>query len=57
MHETLTRSSLGNITIGGKVNLEKAMLANGRFGGSFITGHIDGMGIICLGVVVRGSLD
>ncbi len=46
MHETLARSSLGNLAIGTKVNIERAMAANGRYGGHFVTGHIDGTGTI-----------
>lgn len=46
MNETLRRSSLGSLTIGSKVNLERAMAANGRFGGHIISGHIDGTGTI-----------
>ena len=46
MHETLRRSSLGKLTIGGSVNLERAMPANGRFGGHIVAGHIDGTGTI-----------
>lgn len=46
MHETLNRSSLGNLTVGSHVNLERAMAANGRFGGHIVSGHIDGTGTI-----------
>lgn len=46
MNETLSRSSLGQLTIGSKVNLERAMPANGRFGGHIVSGHIDGTGSI-----------
>lgn len=46
MQETLSRTSLSNLKDGGKVNLERAMLMNGRFGGHIVTGHIDGTGII-----------
>ena len=46
MHETLRRSSLGSLTSGSRVNLERAMAANGRFGGHIVSGHIDGMGQI-----------
>lgn len=46
MHETLTRSSLGNLRTGSRVNLERAMAANGRFGGHIVSGHIDGTGTI-----------
>lgn len=46
MHETLRRSSLGNLKKGDYVNLERAMAADGRFGGHIVSGHIDGTGII-----------
>ncbi len=46
MAETLRRSSLGNLTNGSKVNMERAMAANGRFGGHIVSGHIDGTGEI-----------
>lgn len=46
MHETLKRSSLGSLVVGGKVNLERAMAANGRFGGHIVAGHIDDIGTI-----------
>lgn len=46
MHETLQRSSLGQLKQGGKVNMERAMPANGRFGGHIVSGHIDGVGTI-----------
>lgn len=41
MHETLDRSSLGSLFVGSKVNLERAMPANGRFGGHIVAGHAD----------------
>ena len=44
--ETLQRSSLGSLSIGSSVNLERAMAANGRFGGHIVSGHIDGTGTI-----------
>ena len=46
MNETLSRSSLGNLKVGSYVNLERAMSANGRFGGHIVSGHIDGVGTI-----------
>ena len=46
MHETLNRSSLGSLQKGSFVNLERAMAANGRFGGHIVSGHIDGVGKI-----------
>lgn len=46
MSETLSRSSLGNLKVGSSVNLERAMAANGRFGGHIVSGHIDGVGSI-----------
>ena len=44
--ETLRRSTLGRFQSGRKVNLERAMRADGRFGGHFVQGHIDGVGRI-----------
>jgi len=46
MHETLNRSTIINLKTGSHVNLERAMPANGRFGGHIVSGHIDGIGII-----------
>ncbi len=46
MAETLRRSSLGSLKTGSKVNLERAMAANGRFGGHIVSGHIDGTGTV-----------
>lgn len=46
MAETLRRSSLGNLQQGSQVNLERAMAADGRFGGHIVSGHIDGTGRI-----------
>jgi len=46
MSETLSRSSLGSLSAGSSVNLERAMAANGRFGGHIVSGHIDGTGVI-----------
>ena len=46
MAETLRRSSLGSLSKGDYVNLERAMAADGRFGGHIVSGHIDGMGTI-----------
>ncbi|MCI8424005.1 MAG: riboflavin synthase [Lawsonibacter sp.] len=46
MHETLRRSALGELAPGSPVNLERAMAANGRFGGHIVSGHIDGVGLI-----------
>lgn len=46
MHETLNRSSLAKLLPGSHVNLERAMPANGRFGGHIVSGHVDGIGKI-----------
>ncbi|MER2026382.1 MAG: riboflavin synthase [Lachnospiraceae bacterium] len=46
MAETIRRTSLGNCQPGDKVNLERAMAADGRFGGHIVAGHIDGVGTI-----------
>lgn len=46
MPETFSATSLSSLEIGSKVNLERAMAAKGRFGGHFVTGHVDGVGTI-----------
>ncbi|MCD8192285.1 MAG: riboflavin synthase [Oscillospiraceae bacterium] len=46
MPETLRRSNLGSLRAGDKVDLERAMPADGRFGGHIVSGHIDGVGFI-----------
>uniref|UniRef100_UPI0006D2A79B riboflavin synthase n=1 Tax=Clostridium sp. NkU-1 TaxID=1095009 RepID=UPI0006D2A79B len=46
MNETFNRSSLGSLSTGSPVNLERAMPANGRFGGHIVSGHIDGTGTV-----------
>lgn len=46
MNETLNRSNLGTLKKGSRINLERAMAADGRFGGHFVSGHIDGTGTI-----------
>ena len=46
MPETLERSSLKMCRPGDEVNLERAMAADGRFGGHIVSGHIDGTGQI-----------
>ena len=46
MAESLRRSSLGTLQGGSPVNLERAMAANGRFGGHIVAGHVDGVGTV-----------
>lgn len=46
MHETLDRSALARLVPGTRVNLERAMAADGRFGGHIVAGHVDGVGTV-----------
>ena len=46
LRETWTRTNLSAVREGSLVNLERAMAANGRIHGHFVTGHIDGTGRI-----------
>lgn len=46
MPETMRRTNLGRLSPGDRVNLERAMAANGRFGGHIVSGHIDGTGMV-----------
>lgn len=52
--ETLRVSTLGELAPGAKVNLERAMRADGRYGGHLVQGHVDGVGTI---TAVRGEGD
>ncbi len=44
--ETLQRTNLGQLQPGSHVNLERALQPESRLGGHYVTGHIDGIGII-----------
>ena len=44
--ETLSKTNLGKRKVGDLINLERAMKANGRFGGHIVSGHIDSIGEI-----------
>jgi riboflavin synthase len=46
LEETLRRTNLGELNNGDAVNLERSMANNGRFGGHFVTGHIDCVGVV-----------
>lgn len=46
LRQTLEVTSLGELGVGSKVNLERAMLAGARFGGHFVQGHVDDTGSI-----------
>jgi riboflavin synthase len=44
MAETLRATALGDLAVGDRVNLERAMAAGGRFGGHLVQGHVDAVG-------------
>jgi riboflavin synthase len=44
--ETLDRSTLGNLSVGSPVNLERAVTAATRLGGHIVQGHVDGRGTL-----------
>ena len=46
MAESLNRSSLTDLAVGDRVNLERPMVHNGRFGGHIVQGHVDGTGTV-----------
>ena len=46
MPETMQRSNLGELHVGDRVNLERALTLNGRLGGHIVSGHVDGLGKI-----------
>ena len=44
--ETLSRTNLGRLVVGDRVNAERALRVGDRLGGHYVTGHIDGSGIV-----------
>jgi len=44
--ESLDRTDLGSLTTGSEINLEKALAVGDRLGGHFVSGHVDGLGIV-----------
>jgi riboflavin synthase len=46
LEESVRLTSIQEVGPGGKVNLERALLPSTRMGGHFVSGHIDGMGVI-----------
>ena len=54
--ETLSRTNLGDLKPTEGVNLERSMAANGRFGGHFVQGHVDGTGVLTHRVTDGDSL-
>ena len=55
--ETWKRTSLSRIREGALVNLELPMLANGRFDGHIVQGHVDGVGTLCSFAPIPGGND
>ena len=53
--ETMRRTSLGQLSVGGPVNLERALLASDRMGGHIVQGHVDGTGRVMSTKRDRGS--
>lgn len=45
-NETLSRTTLGNLVVGDKVNLERALMASSRIGGHWVSGHVDGIALV-----------
>lgn len=56
-HETLAKTNLSGLKPGVRVNLERALKADGRFGGHIVTGHIDGVGEVTEIVHVGKSIE
>lgn len=45
-NESLSLTTIGEWQQGSRINLEKAMRADGRFGGHLVSGHVDGVGAV-----------
>ncbi|MCL1599758.1 MAG: riboflavin synthase [Actinomycetia bacterium] len=54
VEETLERTTIGSLTPGDAVNLERPMAADGRFDGHIVQGHVDGVGHVC-SIVAEGD--
>ena len=48
LEETLRKTNLGSLVEGSVVNLERALAADGRLGGHFVSGHVDTCGVIAV---------
>jgi riboflavin synthase len=44
--ESLARTNLGRLSVGSKVNLERALRLSDRLGGHIVSGHVDGVSTI-----------
>jgi len=55
--ETARRTSLGSLSAGDPVNLERGMPAGGRFGGHIVQGHVDGVGKVIQARELEGSVE
>jgi riboflavin synthase len=44
--ETLSRTNLGALAVGSRVNIEQSLRVGDRLGGHFVTGHVDGLGVL-----------
>lgn len=53
--ETLHKSNLGKLKSGDMINLERCMIANGRFDGHIVQGHVDQTGVVKSVKAVDGS--
>ena len=51
--ETLAKTNLGKLDVGHSINLERPLPVNGRLGGHFVQGHIDGVG--CVDAIERNG--
>ena len=56
MDETLARTSLGSLEVGGRVNLERAMRLGDRLGGHLVQGHVDATGEVLERVEQPGTV-
>jgi len=55
--ETIKRTTLSGLTLRQKVNLERALKVGDRLGGHFVTGHVDGTGVIRSKKLTTGNVE
>jgi len=55
MPSTLAQTTLKTLRVGSRVNMERAMKADSRFGGHMVSGHVDGVGVIRSKKIFKGQ--
>ena len=57
VQETLDKTTLGSLSVGSVINIERSLLIGGRMGGHFVSGHVDHIGKIIALTKIQGSYE